>query len=188
MTDQPMAAPAASQTKTKYDGVAKTIHWIVALFMLVMLTFGWTLEDLPEGEHEATLVIHSSLGISVLILMLVRLYWRTGHPPPPLPADMPRWQTVAANASHHSLYAFAILQPILGIGQALFADFDVSPFGLGPLSIGANETLFGIFHALHGLNAILLIAIISIHVSAALYHHFVRRDTVLKRMLPYGRA
>lgn len=172
----------------KYDPVAKTLHWLVALIMLVMLTLGWTMEDLPHEEKIETLMIHSSLGVTVLVLMLARLIWRRGHPPPALPDTMPRWQITASKASHHSLYLFAILQPIWGIGQALFAKIPVKPFGAVSLSIGADPTLFKIFHVLHALNAILLIGLISLHILAALYHHFVQHDTVLKRMLPFGRV
>lgn len=172
----------------KYDPVAKTLHWFIALILLVMLTLGWTIGDLPLEEKIDTLKIHSGLGITVLVLMLARLAWRRGHPPPPLPDTMPRWQAIASKANHHSLYLFAILQPILGIGQGLFAKISIMPFGIASLSIGADKTLFKIFHELHELNAFLLIGLISLHVLAALYNHFWLHNTVLKRMLPFVRV
>ncbi|MEQ9520777.1 MAG: cytochrome b/b6 domain-containing protein [Parvibaculum sp.] len=179
-----------SQTTTpgKYDAIAKTLHWIVALFMIVMLTFGWGLEDMEIDEKVQTLVIHSSLGASVFLLMIARLLWRRGHTPPALPDHMPAWQVTASKMSHHSLYFFVILQPLFGLGQSMFADYDVRPFGLFSVSMGANEGLHKIFHVLHGLNGMLLVALVALHVAAALYHHFVQNDTVLKRMLPYGRV
>ena len=180
MTDQSVTP------STKYDGVAKTLHWIVALLMLVMLTFGWTLEDMPLEETVQTLVIHSSLGLSVFILMFIRLYWRRGHTPPALPDHMPRWQVTASKFSHHGLYFFTILQPIFGVGQSMFAEYAVTPFGAFSVNVGANEGLYQIFHVLHGLNGLILVALVLLHLAAALYHHFVQKDTVLKRMLPYG--
>lgn len=181
-------ADQSADTKTKYDGVAKTLHWIVALLMIVMLTFGWTLGDLPLDEKVQTLIVHSSLGLSVFILMFVRLYWRRTHTPPALPEHMPGWQVTASKASHHGLYFFVILQPLLGLGQSMYADFAVSPFGVLNVNVGANEAMYEIFHELHEFNAMILIALIALHLCAALYHHFVQKDTVLKRMLPYGGA
>ena len=178
----------SDQAPTKYDGVAKTLHWIVALFMIVMLTFGWTLEDMPLDEKVQTLVIHSSLGASVFLLMIARLLWRRGHTPPALPEDMPGWQVMSSKFSHHGLYFFVILQPLFGLGQSMFADYDVKPFGLMSVNLGVNESLHQIFHVLHGLNGRLLVALVLLHLGAALYHHFVQKDTVLKRMLPYGRV
>jgi cytochrome b561 len=175
-------------TVRAYTGTAKALHWLIALIVLVMLIFGWTLGDLPEKEHIETLVIHSSLGVSVLVLMTARLIWRLTHPAPALPADLPRWQVVLSKAVHHSLYLFLFLQPIWGIGQSLFAGFPVSPFGLGPLQIEENEQLFGIFHTAHAVNAMILIALLVLHIPAALYHHFIRKDVVLRRMLPFAKV
>jgi len=177
-----------TSAKTKYDGVAKTLHWIVALLMIVMLTAGWTLGDLPLDEKVQTLVIHSSLGLSVFILMFIRLYWRRKNPPPARPDHMPTWQVTASKFSHHGLYFFVMLQPLLGLGQSMYADFDVRPYGAFSVSMGANESLYGIFHELHEINAMILIALVLLHLGAALYHHFVQKDTVLKRMLPYGKV
>jgi cytochrome b561 len=173
----------------KYDGVAKALHWIVALFMIVMLTFGWGLDDMPIDERTQTLVVHSSLGLSVLILMVIRLIWRRGHTPPALPDHMPAWQVTASKASHHSLYLFAILQPLLGLGQAMYtSEYIVRPFGLFSVNMGGNPNLHGIFHEAHEVTAGILVALVLLHLGAALYHHFVQKDTVLKRMLPYGRV
>ena len=177
-----------TNTKAKYDGMAKTLHWIVALLMIVMLTAGWTLGDLPLDEKVQTLVIHSSLGLSVFILMFIRLYSRRKNPPPALPDHMPAWKVTASKFSHHALYFFVILQTLLGLGQSMYANFDVRPFGAFSVNMGANESLHSVFHELHEINAMLLIALILLHLGAALNHHFVQKDTVLKRMLPYGKA
>ncbi len=181
-------ADQSVQTKTAYDGVAKTLHWIVALLMLVMLTFGWTLGDLPLDEKVQTLVIHSSLGLSVFLLMGVRLYWRYTHTPPSLPDHMPGWQVTASKMSHRALYFFTMLQPLLGLAQSAYADFAVRPFGAFTVTLGANENLHEIFHELHEINAMVLIGLVLLHLGAALYHHFVQKDTVLRRMLPFGQT
>ncbi len=181
-------ADQSVKPKTQYDAVAKVLHWTVALLMLVMLGAGWTLGDLPLDEKVQTLVIHSSLGLSVLLLMVARLLWRRTHTPPALPDHMPGWQVSASKISHRALYFFAILQPILGVAQSAYANFEVRPFGLFTVSQGADESLYEIFHELHELNAMILIGLVLTHLGAALYHHFIQKDTVLKRMLPFGRT
>lgn len=181
-------ADQAIEPRVQYDGVAKALHWIVALLMLVMLTFGWSLGDLPLDEKVQTLVIHSSLGLSVFILMVVRLFWRRAHTPPALPGHVPDWQVLGSKVSHYALYFFTILQPVLGVAQSAYADFEVRPFGAFTVNQNVNESLYGIFHELHELNAMILVGLVGLHVSAALYHHYVQKDTVLKRMLPFGRA
>ncbi|PCJ69710.1 MAG: cytochrome b [Rhodobiaceae bacterium] len=181
-------ADQSVEMKSAYDGVAKTLHWVVALLMIVMLTFGWTLEDLPLDEKVQTLVIHSSLGLSVFLLMAVRLYWRYTHTPPSLPDHMPSWQVTASKASHRALYFFAMLQPLLGLAQSAFADFAVRPFAMFTVTLGADKNLHGIFHQLHAICALILIALVLLHLGAALYHHFGQKDTVLRRMLPFGQT
>ncbi|MDO8288157.1 MAG: cytochrome b [Parvibaculum sp.] len=171
-----------------YDGVAKTLHWLIAVLAILMLFGGFTSESIPKEERLAFFQTHSGIGLIILILMLARLIWRRTHPVPALPADLPRWQQIAAKASHHGLYFLIILQPLLGLMISTTSKFNLHAFGLLPLQIAPNEMIHGIGETLHGLNAFLITAIIGLHILAALYHHFIRRDNVLKRMLPFTKA
>ena len=180
-----MSTAQTNAPATKYDPVAKTLHWLIAALVILMLAFGPGLEDLEGQELTDTLMGHSGLGLTVLVLVIIRLIWRRTHTPPPLPADMPRWQVISAKASHHLLYLLIFLQPIWGILQARFGDEAVRPFGLFSLNGAESEALHELFHGLHGATAFALYVLIGLHIAAALYHHFVRRDNVLKRMLPF---
>lgn len=181
-------AATAANSSQSYSGVAKLLHWAIVILIGLLLYAGWTVEDLPKEERLGVMQTHAGLGLTVLVLMASRLLWRIGHPVPGLPADMPRWQVVASKATHHGLYFFVILQPLLGLAITTTSKFNLKAFGVLGLQIAPNETVHKIGETLHGINAWVIAALIALHVAAALYHHFVRRDGVLKRMLPFAKA
>lgn len=171
-----------------YDGVAKTLHWLILVLILPMLYFGFTHDSIPKEERLGFFQNHMGLGLVILVLMLARLYWRITHPVPALPSDLPRWQQIASKATHHGLYALVILQPLFGLLMTTSSKGNLKAFGLFGTQIAPNETINGIGHVLHGLNAWAITSLIALHVLAALYHHFIRKDTVLKRMLPFAKV
>jgi cytochrome b561 len=171
--------------KQSYDGVAKTLHWAIMILVLPMLYYGFNAENLPKEDRLGFFQLHAGVGIIVLLLMLARLVWRRSHPVPPLPADLPRWQQIASKATHHGLYFLVILQPVLGLIITGASKFNLKAFGVLGLQIAPNETIHGIAEELHGINAWVITALIALHVLAALYHHFIRKDVVLRRMLPF---
>jgi len=176
-------------TNQSYTGVAKTLHWVIMILLALMLFGGWTAGDLPREERVAAMQGHAGIGIIVLTLMIVRLFWRMTHPVPPLPDDLPRWQRIAATTTHHSLYLAVILQPLAGLAMTMTSPKgSLRPFDLFGLQVAPNETIHSIGHTLHGILPIVIVALIALHVAAALYHHFVRRDNVLKRMLPFAKV
>jgi len=181
-----MSQTAASQS---YTGVAKTLHWVIMILLALMLYGGWAAEGLPREERLVALQGHAGLGIIVLVLMIARLLWRAIHPAPPLPDDLPRWQRIAATATHHSLYLAVILQPLAGLAMTMTSSRrNLRPFDLFGLQVAPNQAIHSIGHDLHAILPIVIIALIAAHAAAALYHHFVRRDNVLKRMLPFAKA
>lgn len=174
--------------KRSYDGVAKTLHWLIALIVILMLVAGWTMEDLPLEERQQIIMVHSGLGTTVFLLVLFRLGWRLTHKPPPT-VEMPDWQQKASLAVHWAFYGLLLLQPVLGVLQAAYIDYEVLAFGVidySGLRVD-NEEMFDLFHGLHGLNAVVLILLVLTHTSAALVHHFYQKDNVLRRMLPFAR-
>jgi len=177
-----------SDRATAYTGTARTFHWAVAILVLLMLYGGWTLEDLPKEERAEVIRIHAGIGLTVLVLMLGRLFWRLKHPAPGLPADMPGWQQAAARGAHHALYFCVILQPLLGLMLGFTSQRDLRPFDLFSLQLMPSESLHEAAEVAHAVNAWLIALLVCMHVLAALYHHFVRRDDVLKRMLPFVRT
>ena len=171
-----------------YSGVAKAFHWAIVILVLLMLYGGFTSDDLPKADRLGFFQTHAGLGITVLILMLGRILWRRTHPAPALPEGMPRWQQIASVATHHGLYLLVLLQPIFGLMMATSSKFNLKAFGVLGLQVAPNETIHEIGETLHGVNAWVITALIALHVAAALYHHFILRDNVLKRMLPFVKA
>jgi cytochrome b561 len=142
--------------------------------------------SLPPGSVQNTLFdLHRSVGVLLFVLVVIRLAWRITHPPPPLPDDLPAWQRLVSGTVHRLLYALLLIQPIVGWwGTSAFgAPITVFwLFELPPLvskdEAAAKQILGG-----HDIIGIALSATIAIHIGAALFHHFVRRDQVLRRML-----
>lgn len=171
-----------------YSGVAKAFHWTLVVLVALMLYGGWTVEDLPKDERLGVMQIHAGIGITVLVLMVARLIYRLGHPAPALPADLPRWQVIGSKAAHHGLYFFVILQPLIGLTIAATSKFNLHAFGILGLQISPSETIHDLAEDLHGLNAWIIAALVAVHAGAALYHHFILHDSVLKRMLPFAKV
>ena len=174
----------------KYGATAKWLHWFIGVIVILMLIAGRFLEALPLTEREQIIMGHSGLGTLVLLLMLFRLGWRATHEPPGALATMGVWQVKASKAMHWTLYGLIILQPILGICQAMFiTEYQVVAFGVIDYSAlaAADAEKAKIFHILHGLNATVLSVLVIGHIGASLYHHFVQKDNVLRRMIPFGK-
>jgi cytochrome b561 len=179
MTSQPM--PAA-----RYTPVAIALHWITAALVLFMIPAGVLMVNLPEGDLQNLLFnLHRSVGVLIFPLMLIRLIYRWRNPPPPLPDDLHPLQKLAAHLNHYGLYALLLLQPLLGWWATSAYGAAVNVFWLFELPpiVAQNrpfsETLF-LFHRIVGIG---IAGLVAMHIGAALFHHFIRRDRILLRML-----
>jgi len=174
-----------------YDPVARVVHWLVAALAVGVVALGWALVAAPRetGSRAVLLLLHRSVGLSILALMAFRVLWRLGHPPPPLPADFPRIEALAAHASHVLLYLVFLVMPVSGYLSAAAAGHPVSFFGLFPISpvLQENNRLSEAAIAVHLVGQFLLYALVVIHVAAALMHRIVRRNGIFERMLPRRR-
>jgi cytochrome b561 len=134
--------------------------------------------------------LHKSLGLLALLLAVLRIAWRLSHPAPAIPADHPRWEKAAATASHHLLYLLLFLQPLSGLLIAFASKYPTTIFGLFnlPSPIDPSEALGDIAGAIHWWGQWAMAALVAVHVLAALRHHFILRNDILKRMLPGGSA
>jgi cytochrome b561 len=141
-----------------------------------------------KEEAVALIQLHRSLGLTVWVVTLGRLVWRQFSHFPNWPADMPRAMRFAAQWSEHALYALLLTQPILGLLQtnAHGDRVDLFFFGQLPPLIGQDRPLAKQLLAVHVTVGLLLLGLIALHASAALYHHFWRRDDTLEAMLPQG--
>ncbi|MTH76843.1 cytochrome b [Paracoccus aestuariivivens] len=171
-----------------YRTPARMFHWGIAIAVLLMIPAGLTMtrEGLPRGLQDALFLFHKNLGVLLVPFILARLIYRTIHPPPPLPETMPQWQIRVARISHALLYALLIVMPLSGFTRVRAGGFPVElldRLGFGPW-IAKSETLAAAAQALHFLAAYLLIALLALHVAAALHHALIRRDEVWTRMWP----
>lgn len=183
--------------QARYSGVAITLHWLIALAVLINIAAGLYMSGLEDGSpvQYALLQLHQSVGLTVLVLSVVRVVWRLVHPVPPLPADMAPLLKWAAHGAHFLLYVLILALPLTGwimVSSSLHPP-PASYFGLfdwphiwflADLSHAAKGTVAEIFEETHETLAWIMIVLVPLHVAAALYHHFVRRDPVLVRMLP----
>lgn len=168
----------------RYTCVARALHWIMAVLIIVNLALGIAHEALPEDW--AVMPVHKSLGLTVLALTLVRLGWRVGHRPPPLPAAMPGWEKGAAHATHFLFYAFMVLVPLSGWIMTSagtrplnwFFLFDIPKF-----AVTKGDAIVDLSGEGHEIMGFAWAALILVHIAAALRHHIVLKDGVMRRML-----
>ncbi|AVU76439.1 Cytochrome b561 [Pseudomonas sp. E141] len=165
--------------------LARLLHWLMALMVIAMLFIGAGMVASVSERHEWLLQLHKPLGIAILLLVIVRLVVRFTTRQPPLPADLPGWQALAAKASHALLYALMLILPLLGWGMISAAGDPVmlsSSLQL-PSIVPADAQTFALLRKAHGYLAYLLFLTVLVHLAAALFHGWVRRDEVLDSML-----
>jgi cytochrome b561 len=175
-----------------YDKVAITLHWLMAACIIGMLVLGFFMEDItPASLRFQAYDFHKALGITLLFLSFLRLFWRLTHKAPPLPAAMKPVEKLAARGAHWALYALMIGMPFSGwVMSSAAAKYKITFFGLFqvpflPVPDAARKTVGGFAHEAHELLAYGLIALLVLHLLAALKHHFINRDDVLSHMLPF---
>ena len=172
---------------TRYGGIAQLFHWVVVVLIAVQVVLAEIAEDLPLGlEKLAALARHKSFGMTILGLIVLRLSWRLLNPPPPLPSHMKPYESGLARLTHWVFYALLVCIPVSGWLMSSAANFPVSYFGLltFPDLIGPDKEAVERLKEIHELLGKLLFVTIALHVAAALKHHFVDGDDVLRRMLP----
>jgi cytochrome b561 len=176
------------KTTAGYSLPARTLHWIMAALILFNLLLGFVIaRDWSGPVHDWLYNLHRSIGALIIPLILIRFAYRLTHPAPPLPDDMPPYQHVAALATHWGLYGLLLVQPFLGwVGTSAFPA-PIPVFGLFvlPAIWPPDHELSGRLLTIHAGVGATIAALVALHIAAALYHHFWRRDHVLLRMV-YG--
>jgi cytochrome b561 len=179
MSDVTAAAPG-------YTPVARFLHWLIAALVLFMLPLGIVIANEWGGPAQTFLYnLHKSIGATLIPLVIIRLLYRLSHKPPPLPDDLAAIQRFAAHATHWALYALILAQPFVGYIMTSAYPAPVPFFGLFnlPAIWPENRALSTQFSAIHLYLGIAIVVVAAMHVGAALYHHFVRKDRILMRMI-----
>lgn len=172
-------------TESSYGVIAKGFHWLLFLMLTFMIAAGNFLASMPKGPEKLQAAgMHKSFGLVVLALILLRLVWRLVNGTPKDPEGTPAVQNLMAHAMHWALYVLMFAQPLAGILMSQAAGYPVSFFGLFelPVLLDKDPSLAQFFRSAHGTVWILLVLAVIGHAGAALYHHFVVKDDVLKRM------
>jgi cytochrome b561 len=177
---------APQSYQQSYSGIAKSLHWIVALCVITIVPMGIMMGNLPDGDFKNNVFeFHKSLGALVLMLMTVRLIYRLVHGAPPEP-KIPAFYRFAGTATHWALYVLLIATPMVAwFGYNAFGA-KVPFFGLFqlPAIIGKNEPLADTLFTVHRTLGISVGVLMLMHIGAGLFHYFIRKDGVLQRMLP----
>ena len=169
----------------KYGPAAVTLHWIVAIVLSAALVIAWVLPRKSAPGYVAMLDLHKSVGILVLALVVPRLLWRLGNPVAPA-ASLTPLEVWLSHVTHWALYAIMLLIPLTGYLYASAEGQHLDFFGWFTLAspLPSDRALSRPMEFLHKTGQYAIYAVVGLHVAAALYHHFVKRDGVLRRMLP----
>ncbi|PKO87158.1 MAG: cytochrome b [Betaproteobacteria bacterium HGW-Betaproteobacteria-12] len=171
----------------RYTSTAIAVHWLMAILIFGLLALGTYMQDLPLSPDKLKLYSwHKWAGVTVFLLLLFRLTWRAGHPPPPLPDSMPKPLQLAAHAGHLALYGLMLVIPISGWLMSSAKGFQTVWFGVLPIPdlLEKNKEVGDLLQTVHMSLNLLFAAVIVGHVGAALKHHFIDKDDILTRMLP----
>jgi len=172
----------------RYGSTAMSFHWSMAVLVIVVGVLGLLHDSWPRGTQAYWINRHALLGLLVWGLLMARFAWRLGHPPPQLPAAAGTLAHRLSHPVHLLLYLLLFVIPILGIVTFIWHGraFD---FGLFRVDFGVakNRAIFAPTEDIHGYLAYALFTLVGIHVLAALWHQWVRRDGVLLRMWPVRR-
>ena len=175
----------------RYGKVAMVLHWLLALYLFGIFGVGVYMADLPFSPQRLQLYSwHKWAGVIFLVLSVGRLLWRLTHRPPALPdrvqRAMPGWQMAAYQATHGLMYLLFLAVPLVGWSYSSAAGFPVVLFGVLPLPdfVPADKALAELIKPWHERTAFLLMALVVLHIAAAVKHQLVDKDGLLQRMLP----
>jgi cytochrome b561 len=170
----------------RYSATAIALHWLLAAAIFGSLAMGAYMTDLPMSPQRLKLFNwHKWAGVTILLLSAARLLWRLTHRPPADP-PMPAWQHRAAQATHRLLYVLFFAVPLAGWAYSSAAGFPVVLYGVLPLPdfVPVSKPLAEVLKEAHGWLAFGLASLVALHIAAALKHHFVDHDGLLRRMWP----
>ena len=191
---------------TKYTNVAIVLHWLIGIAILFMFVLGWFMTELPKETPKTTSFdifnlglitwgveeeqsqrsfyfnLHKSVGLSLLMLIVLRMYWRFTHRPPAFLNSMKIWEKRLAKATHHSLYLLMFLIPLSGIIMSAGSKYGIKWFGIKVIPGFNDKGVRDLFLEFHEIFGLLLLLILILHILGAVKHSIVDKDGTLRRM------
>jgi cytochrome b561 len=171
-----------------YTRTAIALHWIIALLIFTNLPLGVYMHDLPLSPTKLKLFSwHKWIGVTIFLLALVRISWRSIHHPPPLPHAMPSWERFAAQGVHYLLYILILAIPLSGWLMSSAKGIQTVYFGVLPLPdlVPKDKELGDSLMKVHESLNFAMLGLLLAHIGGALKHHFINHDNILARMLPF---
>lgn len=170
-------------TPTRYGTVARFFHVTIATLVVIMLSVGFFMDDFPANYQGTVYNLHKLTGVLILVLMVLRLLWALTNVKPALPADTKPWERIAEHAVHGFLYLSLIAMPLVGWIGASAAGRPpmLGSFALA-LPVPQDGALVEWMFDVHEWLAFFIIGLLVLHIAAALYHHFIKKDDVFRRM------
>ena len=176
---------APSGGPDRYTRTAIVLHWTIAFLACAQFAWGWWMQGIaksPPGPRVDAFNLHKSIGLTILLLMAIRLGWRLTHRPPALPA-MPAWQSCLARGSHLAMYAALFAMPVAGYLGSVFSGYPIKYFGWPLPAWGTRQPLLKDLMSLVHLYASWVLALsVALHIAGATKHAFIARDGLLERM------
>ncbi len=173
-------------TKTNYGSITRYFHWIMGLTIIGIIIAGFIMTSLENSDQKWFIYgTHKALGMTILSLIPLRIIWRLmNNDQPRLPKDTPLWQEKLANINIMFLYLCMVLMPLSGFIMSSFGGHPISIFGLITIEpFFQKHALAGNSHEIHEIFAWAIAISVGLHILGALYHHFIKKDNVLKRMI-----
>ena len=194
------------KNNTKYTNVAITLHWFIAIAILFMFVLGWFMTELPKESAKTTSFdifnlglmtwevakeesprafyfnLHKSIGLTTLMLIVLRMYWRFTHRPPTFLNSMKLWEKRLAKATHHALYLLMFLIPLSGIIMSAGSKYGIKWFGIKVLPGFDDKAIRELFHEFHEIFGLLLLLLLIFHTLGAIKHSIIDKDGTLRRM------
>lgn len=190
----------------RYTKTAIILHWLIGALIVFMFLLGWYMTELPKDADKVMSFdlfdlgiaqwnvaqemsprtfyfnLHKSLGVTILALVLFRIYWRLSHRPPALLSSLKAWERKLAAGGHHSLYLLMVLIPVAGIIMSLYSKYGLQWFGIKLLEGLENKDLRETFAEVHELLGTAMLVVLAVHVLGALKHRLIDKDDTMKRM------
>ncbi len=195
-----------NQASTRYTKTAVVLHWLIAIGIFIMFGIGWFMADLPkEAPKQAAFDLfdlgfyswqlpeaisprafyfnlHKSIGVTVFALILIRILWRFTHKPPALLSNYKAIERKLASGVHYLLYILMFVLPFTGLKTAIYSKYGVKWFGMDFITGVDDKGVRDFYKEAHEIIGLILVAVIAIHILAALKHKFIDKDETLKRM------